>query len=183
MKILNALAVAGIFLASAIPASAEIVSWINIVGIDQPGNVVGSFANPPVCPIQGQGCVKGADEPWSDQPETISKKPQVTVDTVTGNLKFFISGLVLEGGNEIGDRPEPFNTLIGTIICINPPPGANVIINTQTVGVNSEGDSQFSGSVGPLPPSCSFGNMHFLIRTSSTGPWIANGAIRVHGVN
>jgi hypothetical protein len=195
---------AGALLISSIagPAAAVTVNWQTIVGIEQPGNVVGSFATPPTCPTNGAGCVNGGGQPWTTLPNiTGSSQSQsqsqsqgqgqnqnqsqshatvnaATVNLATGHLQFQVHGLVLAGGNSIGTVPSNITSIIGTLICIVTPSGPNVVINTSSVPLSSLGDAQFSGSVGSIPTPCNSSNIAFLIRTSPTGNWIANGSVR-----
>jgi hypothetical protein len=158
------------------PAAAFEVTWRTIVGIEQPGNVVGSFANPPTCPTNGNGCINGAGQPWSSIPLT---EPQVTIDTVAATLKFKVKGLVVAGGNEAGDVPVPLTDISVTLMCIIPPAGPNIIIGRK-LSLNRLGDTAFIGKLdGAIPSSCVPSNMHLLIQANNTsGPWIANGASR-----
>jgi hypothetical protein len=170
-------AVTAIALLTASPVAAEeVIGWRTIVGIIQPGNIVGSFATPPTCPTNGQGCINGGGQPWTTIPLAA---PQVTVDLATGQLKFGVRGLVLAGGNQIGTPPSQIGTVVGTIMCIVASPGANLIINTGPVALNRNGDATFSGSIGAIPTTCNASNILFLIQTSPTGNWIANGASRI----
>jgi hypothetical protein len=158
------------------PAAAFEVSWRTIVGIEQPGNIVGSFSSPPTCPMNGNGCINGASQPWSSIPLA---EPQVTIDTVTGTLSFKVKGLVVAGGNDVGDVPAALTSIIVTLMCIIPPAGPNIIIGRK-LSINRLGDSAFSGKLdGAVPSSCVPSNMHLLIQANNTaGPWIANGASR-----
>ena len=158
------------------PAAAFEVSWRTIVGIEQPGNIVGSFSSPPTCLMNGNGCINGASQPWSSIPLA---EPQVTIDTVTGTLSFKVKGLVVAGGNNVGDVPEALTFISVTLMCIIPPAGPNIIIGRK-LSINRLGDSTFSGKLdGAVPSSCVPSNMHLLIQANgTTGPWIANGASR-----
>ena len=158
------------------PAAAFEVSWRTIVGIEQPGNIVGSFSSPPTCPMNGNGCINGAGQPWSSIPLA---EPQVTIDTVTGTLSFKVKGLVVAGGNDVGDVPAELTSISVTLMCIIPPAGPNIIIGRK-LSINRLGDSAFTGKLdGAVPSSCVPSNMHLLIQANDTaGPWIANGASR-----
>jgi len=157
-------------------AAAFDVSWRTIVGIDQPGNVVGSFANPPVCQFNGQGCINGAGQPWSSIP---LGEPQVTIDTVTGTLSFKVKGLVVAGGNDVGNVPAGLTDISVTLLCIIPPAGPNILIGRR-LSLTRLGDSAFIGKLdGAIPSSCVPSNMHLLIQANNTsGPWIAAGVSR-----
>jgi hypothetical protein len=74
------------------PAAAQSVQWKNIVGIVQPGNIVGSFATPATCsttPPIDVGCINGAGQPWT----TLGGQADVTL--ASGQLDFHVNGLVL----------------------------------------------------------------------------------------
>lgn len=163
-------------------ASAQTVTWTSIVGITDPGNIVGSTANPPVCATNGQGCINGAGQPWTVAgplgPEIEENLPKVTLNLATGALHFSVNGLVTAGGNFVGSPPA-VASIVGTIFCLARPPGANFIVTTAPTGLNREGGALFTGSVGALPPTCNRNNVSFLIQTSPTGPWIAFGAQRL----
>ena len=159
------------------PAAAFEVSWRTIVGIEQPGNIVGCFPSLPMCcPMNGNGCINGAGQPWSSIPLA---EPQVTIDTVTGTLSFKVKGLVLAGGNNVGNVPADITFISVTLMCIIPPAGPNIIIGRK-LSINRLGDSAFTGKLdGAVPSSCVPSNMHLLIQANDTaGPWIANGASR-----
>jgi hypothetical protein len=91
-------------------------------------------------------------------------------------MEFNVSGLVLAGGNSIG-TPDNITTIQGTLICIVGTTTSNVILSTIPVPLNSTGDAQFSGSLGPIPTTCTSSNVAFLI-TIPAGRWIANGSVR-----
>jgi hypothetical protein len=161
------------------PAAAQSVQWKNIVGIVQPANIVGSFTTPASCNVPpatpvGVGCINGAGQPWT------TLGGQADVNLANGQLDFNVNGLVLAGGNSIG-TPGAVATVKGTLICINTTPATNVIIDTVFVPLSSTGDARFSGSVGPIPTSCTSSNIAFLIRIAADR-WIANGSVRFLGV-
>jgi hypothetical protein len=184
VKIFVAVAVSAMLMSAARPAAADdnnanTVSWKTIVGIVQPGNIVGSFTTPPSCPVPpatpvGVGCINGAGPPWT----ALGGKAKVNL--ANGNLDFRVTGLVLAGGNSIGTVPATLTTVKGTLICIVGTATTNVIIDTVFVPLSSTGDAQFSGSVGPIPTSCTASNIAFLIRISANR-WIANGSVRALG--
>src|SRR5262249_15907458 len=66
------------------------VEWKQIVGIIQPGNTVGS----------GTGLVTGGGQPWT------TTGGSAEVNLASGRLQFQVQGLVLAGGNAIGN-PGP----------------------------------------------------------------------------
>jgi hypothetical protein len=150
-------------------AAAQNVKWQNIVGIIQPGNTVGTLTagTPPTC---STGCIPGAGQPWT------TLGGQAKVNLSNGQMEFQVSGLVLAGGNSIG-TPDNITTIQGTLICIVGTTTSNVILSTISVPLNSTGDAQFSGSLGPIPTTCTSSNVAFLI-TIPAGRWIANGSVR-----
>jgi len=138
----------------AAPAAADSVRWRTIIGIIQAGNVVGN--------------ITGGGQPWS----TLGGRARV--DLAAGQVSFEVEGLVLAGGNTIG-TPGAVNLVKGTVLC--DPGGANVTIDTVLVPLSPQGDAEFSGSVGPIPSTCTPANVVFLVRIAANR-WIANGAVR-----
>jgi len=138
----------------AAPAAADSVRWRTIIGIIQAGNVVGN--------------ITGGGQPWS----TLGGRARV--DLAAGQVSFEGEGLVLAGGNTIG-TPGAVNLVKGTVLC--DPGGANVTIDTVLVPLSPQGDAEFSGSVGPIPSTCTPANVVFLVRIAANR-WIANGAVR-----
>jgi hypothetical protein len=147
---------AGALLASAIasPASAQTVRWRTIIGVIQAGNLVGNIG--------------GGGQPWS----TLGGRARVNL--ASGRVDFEVEGLVLAGGNTIG-TPGAVNQVKGTLIC--DAGVTNVTIDTVLVPLSPQGDAEFSGSVGPIPSTCTPANVAFLVRIAA-GRWIANGAVR-----
>jgi hypothetical protein len=143
--------------AIASPAAADSVRWRTIIGIIQAGNVVGN--------------ITGGGQPWS----TLGGRARV--DLATGRVNFEVEGLVLAGGNTIG-TPGAVNQVKGTLIC--DPGGTNVTIDTVLVPLSPQGDAEFSGSVGPIPSTCTPSNVAFLVRIAANR-WIANGSVRSSG--
>jgi hypothetical protein len=93
----------------------------------------------------------------------------------SGNVSFFVDGLVLAGGNSVG-TPGAVTNVIGTLVC-NPgsttTPGQQVL-DTPAVPLSAEGNAQFSGTFASIP-ACN--KPVFLIRAGTR--WIAAGAIRI----
>jgi hypothetical protein len=135
----------------------SVVRWQRIDGvITAPGidNPVGGISS-------GAG-------PWT------TKSGAARVNFRTGNVFFFVEGLVLAGGNSIG-TPGQVANVIGTLVCnAGSPAGspAQQVFDTPTVPLSPEGNAQFSGVFSFLP-TCS--KPIFLIRAGSH--WIANGAV------
>ncbi|HZR64621.1 MAG TPA: hypothetical protein VFA85_05690 [Terriglobales bacterium] len=159
-------------------ATAQTVSWKQIVGIIPAGNVVGS----------GTGAVTGGFLPWT------TTEGAARVDLRDGRIQFVVRGLVFAGGAPgitIG-TPAPVTAVNGTLVCDvdgSAGDGNSVLVQTPSVRLTSTGDAFFSGRVGPLPSVCKTqADIAFLIRvtafgstTTSSGPWIANGAVLVRG--
>ena len=137
------------------PAAAQNVKWRTMVGIIQAGNVVAGIA--------------GGGQPWS------ALGGDASVNLSNGRVDFEVRGLVLAGGDTVG-TPGAINQVKGTLVCVN---GTTpVTIDTPLVTLSARGDAEFSGSVGPIPTSCTPTNTVFLIRIAANR-WIANGAVRV----
>jgi hypothetical protein len=143
-------------LASAIASSAaaDTVRWRNVIGIIQAGNVVGNIA--------------GGGQPWS------TLGGHASVDLSASRVEFEVRGLVLAGGNTIGS-PGAVNQVKGTLVC--DPGGQNVTIDTVLVPLSARGDAEFTGTVPPIPTTCTSSNIAFLVRIAA-GRWIANGSVR-----
>jgi hypothetical protein len=77
---------------------------------------------------------------------------------------------VLAGGNTIGSTGG-IPQVKGTLVC------QNVTIDTVLVPLSARGDAEFSGTVAPIPTTCTSSNIVFLVRIEA-GRWIANGAVR-----
>jgi len=94
---------------------------------------------------------------------------------------------VLAGGNGIGTRGD-ITAVKGTLVCDTngSASGSNSsLVQTAAIPLSSDGDANFSGSVGTLPAVCSSEpDLAFLIRIAEVngvlvnGPWIAFGAVR-----
>ena len=137
--------------------------WKSIIGILAPGNVVGT----------GSAKVTGAPGPWSAQGGSVN------VDPDKGKVDFSVRGLVLAAGNSIG-TPGSVVQVKGTLVCdTNGSAGDSVVIETPPVDLDEDGDADFHGNVGALPPVCTTQpDVAFLIRTTSgAGVWIANGTV------
>jgi len=143
--------------AIASPATAQTVNWQTIIGIVEPGNKVGN--------------ITGAGAPWT------VLNGHAGVNLSAGNLQFQVHGLVLAGGNDIGTT-RAVTQVKGTLIC--DAGNTNVTIDAPLVPLDSQGNANFSGNVGPIPTTCTSSNIAFLIRIPSTptNRWIANGSVR-----
>ena len=150
-----------LFPASVMAASTTVI-WEDIIGIIQAGNTVGS----------GTGQVTGGGQPWSTQ------RGSARVNLNTGQVSFFVQGLVLAGGNSIGTR-DGVTQVKGTLVCDTngSADGNSVLVDTELVPLDEQGDARFVGNVDDLPPVClTESDIAFLIRTSG-GAWIANGSV------
>jgi len=151
-------AMAGAMLIStmASPAEAQTVKWRTIIGIIQAGNVVLT--------------IPGGGQPWS------TLGGEASVNLSTGRVEFEVRGLVLAGGDTVGN-PGAINQVKGTVACPNGT-ATPTIIDTPLVTLNARGDAEFEGSVGPIPTTCTPANVVFLVRIAANR-WIANGAVRI----
>jgi len=151
-----------LFPASVMAASTTVI-WQDIIGIIQAGNTVGS----------GTGQVTGGGQPWSTQ------RGSARVNLNTGQVSFFVQGLVLAGGNSIGTR-DGVTEVKGTLVCDtngSAGGGNSVLVDTDLVPLDAQGNAQFVGNVDNLPPEClTESDIAFLIRTSG-GAWIATGLV------
>ncbi len=139
------------------------VRWKEIIGLIQPGNVVGS----------GTGAVPGGGQPWS----TLGGRAHV--DLSSGKIEFEVRGLVLAGGSGVG-TPAAINQVKGSLVCDtngSAGGGNSVIVDTELVPLSAQGDARFSGDLGALPGACFEPDIAFLIRIPA-GRWIANGSVR-----
>ena len=141
-----------------VPASAASVRWKTIIGVIQAGNLVGN--------------IPGGGQPWS------TLDGRANVELAGSRIEFEVRGLVLAGGNTVGN-PGAINMVKGTLVCDAGTP-AQVIVDTPLVPLNARGDAEFSGAVTPIPASCTPNNTVFLVRIAADR-WIANGAVRIPG--
>jgi len=148
--------------ANAYASPDDTLQWRSIIGIIQGNNTVGS----------GAGTATGAPGPWSTQ------DGHVSVSLRTGQVDFDVRGLVLAAGNSIG-TPGTVTQVKGTLVCDtdgSASGGNSVIVDTDLVELDDEGNARFHGKVG-LPVLCATEpDVAFLIRTAS-GRWIANGTV------
>lgn len=135
---------------------ATVVRWHKIAGVTTAPGV-----DNPV------GGISSGALPW------ITTAGAASVNFRTGNVFFFVEGLVLAGGNSIG-TPGPVANITGTLVCNTGSTGSpgQQLLDTPTVTLSSEGNAQFSG-VFPSIPTCS--KPAFLIRAGSR--WIAAGVL------
>jgi hypothetical protein len=147
-----------------VTAQAQSVKWQDIIGIIEGGNLVGS----------GTGQVTGAPGPWS------ASSGFAQVNLGSGNIFFFVRGLVLAAGNSIG-TPGPVTQVTGTLVCDTDGSaggGNSTIVDTPFISLSSQGNATFFGKVGPIPDPClDEPDIAFLVRAFGN-VWIGNGVIR-----
>jgi hypothetical protein len=147
-----------------------IASTLCVAGDDDNGAVVrwatmtGVIINPGgtnlVAGIQNGG------QPWT------TTGGSARVNLITGDVRFSVTGLVLNGGNSSGTR-DGVAQVKGTLVC-NPGAANQAIIDTPLVDLSLTGDASFRGNVGSIG-TCA--NQLFLVRIAA-GRWIATGAVR-----
>jgi hypothetical protein len=156
VKVFVAVAASALLMSAiASPASAQNVRWRTVIGVVQAGNVVGG--------------ITGGGQPWS------TLGGNASVNLATARVEFEVRGLVLAGGNSIG-TPGANTQVKGTLVCIVV--GTTVALDTVAVPLDSRGDAEFSGSIGPIPTTCTPTNVAFLIRSVVNNNWFANGSVR-----
>jgi hypothetical protein len=145
--------------------------WNHIIGIQQPGDVIGS----------GNGQVIGNERIWT------ARKGVVKINLVSGNFYFKVKGLVLASGNgtsasDIG-TPGTVTQVRGTLVCdLDGSAGGSVLADTGSTDLSKNGTVVRSGNMW-VPPICTTesDNM-FLIRivdpASAADQWIAAGVER-----
>ena len=149
---------AGLLMAAA-PAAAQTVKWRTVIGIMQAGNVVAG--------------IPGGGQPWS------ALGGEASVGLMNGRVEFEVRGLVLAGGDTVGN-PGAINQVKGTLVCVT---GATpLVFDTPLVTLSPRGDAEFEGSLGPISTACTPDNVVFLVRIAANR-WIANGAVRSSGNN
>ena len=122
-----------------------------------PGNVVGG--------------ITGGGFPWS------TSGGHATVDLTNSLMAFYVTGLVLAGGNSIGTT-GPVTSVSGPLVC-NPSAKKPKIISTAPVPLDAQGNASFFGSVNSATATCKLANgIAFLITVPVSPPlWIANGSV------
>jgi hypothetical protein len=143
------------------------IRWQAMVGIMEPGNLVGGTMVPPAIP--------GGGQPWS------VLGGQAYVDLLNNVTAFSVKGLVLAGGDSIG-TPGPINKVIGTLVC-SPGTASQTIVDTRPVPLDPQGNASFYGRFTSSTAACINSPVAFLVRIFSSnsainGRWIANGAVR-----
>jgi hypothetical protein len=146
----------------------SVVKWKSLVGVIQPGNVVGS----------GSGEVPGGGQPW------VLLDGNARVNLNTGHVQFVVHGLVLAGGNSIGTNP--ITPMRGLLVCdTNGSAGAgnSVLVSTELLPVGPQGDLQFEGDVELQDVCRTESDIAFLITSAPTearpnGAWFAAGIVR-----
>jgi hypothetical protein len=164
---------------SAVQAQAEEIKWERIVGLQVAGDLVGV----------GSGQVTGA-APWT------TTDGRAKVDLKSGKVKFKVQGLVLAVGSASADQlfglgigtPAGVTEVEGTLVCnvdgTVGMTGNSVVVDTDSVALDAQGDAQFNGRIS-IPAACSSApdDTAFLIRIVLpkvfAGAYIAFGAVRV----
>jgi hypothetical protein len=100
------------------------------------------------------------------------------VNLTSGVTSFDVDGLVING-TQFSGTPGPVTAVTGTLVC-NPGENHQQNLDTAPVPLDSRGDAEFHGNIGPIPAQCA--NPLFLIRiavpTGAAGFWIATGVER-----
>jgi hypothetical protein len=164
---------------SAVQAQAQEINWKRIVGIVQTADLVGV----------GTGRVTGA-APW------ITTRGMANVDLANGAVKFKVQGLVLSVGSVPGDKlfglgigttagvAEVKGTLVCNVDGMTDGSTNSVVVDTDAVALDAQGDAQFKGTIS-IPAICTSApeDTAFLIRIVAPAPeenlYIAFGAVRV----
>jgi hypothetical protein len=158
------------------------VQWKRIVGIVEPGTLVGRPPADAPCEV-GVDCVAGALAAW-----TVTNG-RAEVDLDRSEVSFAVNGLVLATDPSFTNLGTPgiVTRVKGTLVCNDTEPGAAELVDTDAVRLSEQGSATFSGPV-DLPSSCTEEpeDIVFLIRIARVnGPvplvdlWIAFGAVRV----
>src|SRR5262249_41342201 len=142
------------------------VRWRTILGASP--TALNEATTPPT-PVQNTvGNIPPGGLPWS------TLRGRAKVDLATGQVDFEVEGLTLAGGSAIG-TPDTITQVKGTVVCVV---GATTVaLDTALVPLSAHGNAEFSGSVGPIPSTCTASNVGFLLRRD-IGRWIAHGAVR-----
>ena len=156
------------------------VKWHRIVGIVEPGGLVGRPPGGAPCDV-GVDCVEGTVAPW-----TVTEG-HAEVDLEDGRMQFTVKGLVLAGDPSFTNIGTPglVTRVKGTLVCNDTAPGLPELVDTETVHLSRLGNAKFSGHV-DLPASCADEpeDIVFLIRIARGEPvllidlWNAFGAVR-----
>ena len=133
--------------------------WHRIVGV-----ITAPMVSNPVAGINSGGL------PWT------TSGGNATVNFTDGTVTFVVEGLVLVGGNASG-TPDGVTSVKGTLVC---DPGATdqVVVDTPTVPLSSQGNAAFSGQFEGPPPPATCAKPVFLVLASPANVWIATGAVR-----
>jgi hypothetical protein len=135
-----------------------IVRWDRIAGL-----ITAQGASNPVA-----GIASGTT-PWTT---TVGA---ATVDLTNGGVAFYVSGLVLDGGDTSG-TPGIVTTVKGALVC-NTGASDQEVTETANVPLDARGDAEFQGRLEKVPPSaCS--DPIFLILNAAKNVWIATGSVR-----
>src|SRR5260370_27150987 len=137
-----------------------VVRWKTIVG------------NITVSNNDALGGINPATTPWS----TVGGRARVNL--ATGHASFDVDGLVLNGGNATG-TPGGVDQVEGSLIC-DAGKADQTIFTTTPLGLNAQGNADFSGTFATIPGTCT--NPLFMIRIVPHLPhanqrWMATGPV------
>jgi hypothetical protein len=173
--------------ALSVPAGAEPhghkLSWSRIVGIAEPGSIVGRRASAEDCNV-GVDCVEGTPAPWS------AAGGHAEVDLDRGRVAFSVRGLVVASDPSFANlgTTTVVTMVKGTLVCNDTEPGVPDLVDTDALSLDARGNADFHGQV-DLPASCKAepNDVVFLIRVADVSDpdraflidlWNAFGAAR-----
>ena len=164
--------ISGVLLQATTPAYAQErkVHWEHVIGILQPGEVIGS----------GTGQVTGSDRIW------VARSGHAHVHLASGEFQFKVKGLLLATGNgssasDLGTTGE-VTQVKGTLVCDldgSAGGGNSVLTDTESAVLSQGGHVERSGHM-VVPTVCTTESDNiFLIRiadpASAADQWIAAG--------
>jgi hypothetical protein len=150
-----------LFATASFAGDEAVVHWQRIVGV-----ITAPGVSNPVAGIASGGL------PWT------TSEGRAVVNLQTGEIAFFVEGLVLVGGNASG-TPDGVTSVRGTLVC-NPGTSTQAVVDTAAVPLDARGNAEFVGDLESAPPS-TCANPLFLVRVPPRNIWIATGAVRVTG--
>jgi hypothetical protein len=156
------------------------VKWERIVGIIEPGGIVG------VDRCNGGDCVVGTPAPWT------ARSGSAEVDLDNGRVEFKVRGLVVAGDPSFANlgTTSVITMVKGTLLCndtANDTTDVAQLVDTDAVPLSAQGNAYFQGRV-DLPASCTEepDDIVFLIRIADAGDfpflvdrYLAFGAVRI----
>ncbi len=136
------------------------LSWARIVGIADPGSIVGRRLSGEDCNV-GVDCVEGTPAPWS------AADGRAEVDLENQRIAFAVRGLVVASDPTFSNlgTTTVVTMVKGTLVCNDTEPGLPELVDTDAVPLSARGNADFRGHV-DLPASCSAepNDIVFLIR-------------------